>query len=110
MAAAKAKTTKAATKSAMFQDLAEKTGLSKKQVGAFFDALTEYIEKELSKKGPGVVNISNILKIKRVEKKAQPARQGINPQTREPMMYPAKPKRIVPKAYPLKALKEMVKS
>lgn len=109
MAEAKAKSPKPATKTAMYQELAERTQLTKKQVGTFFDELAKYIEEQLGKKGPGVVNIPPILKIKKLVKKAQPARQGRNPQTGEPMMYPAKPKRTVPKAYPLKALKEMIK-
>ena len=48
-------------------------------------------------------------RIKRVEKKATPARQGKNPRTGEPMTIPAKPKRTVVKALALKGLKEMVK-
>jgi nucleoid DNA-binding protein len=100
---------KAATKTATFQRLADATGLSKKQVSQFFDALSEMIKQELGKKGPGVVAIPGLLKIKRVEKPATKARQGRNPQTGEPMMIKAKPKRTVVRALALKGLKEMVK-
>ena len=100
---------KPATKTAMCQDLAQQTGLSRKQVASVFDELKNYLERQLGKKGPGVVNLAGLLKIKRVEKKATPARQGINPQTREPMMIAAKPKRTVVRALALKQLKEMVK-
>jgi nucleoid DNA-binding protein len=100
---------KPATKSAMFQALAEKSELTRKQVATLFDALSEYIQQELGKKGPGVVNLIGLLKIQKVEKKATPARQGRNPQTGEPIMIAAKPKRIVVRARPLKNLKEMVK-
>jgi len=101
---------KPASKTAMFQELASRTGLTKKQVAGFFEAYTEYIKGEIGKKGPGAVAaIPGLLKIQRVEKKATPARMGRNPQTGEPMQIAAKPKRTVVKARALKALKEMVK-
>ena len=103
------KPAKAATKSAMYNELAEATGLSGKEIAAVFDALTEMVKKELSKKGPGVLTLPGLLKIKRVHKEATKARQGRNPATGEPMMIKAKPARTIVKAQPLKNLKEMVK-
>lgn len=100
---------KPATKSAMFQELATKTDLTKKQVAVLFEALTDYMKKELSKKGPGVFTLPGLIKVKRVEKPATKARPGRNPLTGQEIMIPAKPKRTVVKALPLKALKEMVK-
>jgi nucleoid DNA-binding protein len=100
---------KAATKTAMFTDLATATGLSRKQVGSFFDAFTNLIKDQLGKKGPGVVTLPGLLKIKKVKKPATKARQGRNPKTGEPMMIAAKPARTVVKALALKGLKEMVK-
>ena|SRR5947199_6610843 len=100
---------KAATKSAMYQELANTTGLSRKQVSGVFEALVGFIENQIGKKGPGLVTVPGLLKIKRVEKPATKPRQGRNPQTGETIMIKAKPKRTVVKAYALKALKEMVK-
>jgi len=100
---------KAATKSQTFQELASKTGLSRKQVQSVFDALTEFINKEVGKKGPGLFTLPGLLKIKRVEKPATKERMGRNPATGEEMLIKAKPKRTVVRAVPLKALKEMVK-
>ena len=100
---------KAATKSAMFQELASKTGLSKKDIGGVFDALTGFIQDQVGKKGPGVVTLPGLIKIKRVEKPATKARPGRNPMTGQEIMIPAKPKRTVVKSLALKALKEMVK-
>jgi nucleoid DNA-binding protein len=100
---------KPATKSATYQKLAEATGLTRKQVTAFFDELTNLIKQELGKKGPGVFNLPGLVKIKRVEKKATPARPGINPRTGEAITIKAKPKRTVVRAVALKALKDMVK-
>ena len=100
---------KAATKTAMYQELSRTTGLSKKQVANFFDAFTNLIKEELGKKGPGVVTLPGLLKIKKVKKPATKPRQGRNPKTGEPMMIAAKPARTVVKALALKGLKEMVK-
>jgi nucleoid DNA-binding protein len=97
-----------ATKTAMFQALAESTGLSRKQVASFFDEFANYLRHQLSKKGPGIVTIPGLLKIKRVHKPATKPRQGRNPKTGEPMTIAAKPARTVVKALALKALKEMV--
>ncbi|HLN30044.1 MAG TPA: HU family DNA-binding protein [Gemmataceae bacterium] len=103
------KSQRPAPKSAMYQTLAEATGLSRKQIAAVFDELSKFIRRDLGKKGPGVVGLPGLLKIKRVHKSATPARQGRNPATGEPMMIKAKPARTVVRAYPLKSLKEMVK-
>jgi nucleoid DNA-binding protein len=100
---------KAATKSVMYQELAQRTGLSRKQIAGVFDELTGYIKNELGKKGPGLFVLPGLLKIKRVEKPATKERPGKNPRTGEPMVIKAKPKRTVVKPLALKALKEMVK-
>jgi len=88
----------------MYQTLEEATGLSRKQIAAVFDELSKFIRRDLGKKGPGIVGLPGLLKIKRVHKSATPARQVRNPATGEPMMIKAKPARTVVKAYPLKSL------
>jgi nucleoid DNA-binding protein len=100
---------KAASKSAMYSELAAQTGLAKKDVAGVFDALSSYIHTQVGKKGPGVFTLPGLLKVKRVEKPATKPRQGRNPATGEMIMIPAKPKRTVVKALCLKALKESVK-
>ena len=57
---------KPATKTAMYAALAESSGLSKKQVSTLFDELASMIKKDLGKKGPGVVTLPGLLKIKRI--------------------------------------------
>jgi nucleoid DNA-binding protein len=99
---------KPATKGEVYTKLAAKSGLSKKQVSTVFEALTELIGSELGKKGPGLFQIPGLLKLKVVRKPATKAKQGINPFTKEPMVYKAKPARNVVKALPLKFLKELV--
>ena len=99
---------KAATKAEIFQQIAEKTGVSKKDVAGVFDALSELIGKELGKKGPGQFIIPGLLKLKVVRKPATKAKEGINPFTKEKMIIKAKPARNGIKAVPRKALKELV--
>ena len=99
---------KAATKSAIFQELAQQTGMSRKQIATIFDALTELIRRELGKKGPGLFTVPGLLKIKRVHKPATKARPGFNPATKEPIMIKAKPARKVIKILPLKGLKDLL--
>jgi nucleoid DNA-binding protein len=106
---AEKKVARPVSKSAMYQSLAEATGLTRKQIGSVFDELTNLIQRSVSKKGPGVVALPGLLKIKRVTKPATKARQGRNPATGEPMTIKAKPARTVVRAQPLKSLKEMVK-
>ena len=97
-------------KSAVYQELADETGLSRKQVAAVFDALSgKVLKRELGKKGPGVFVLPGLLKLRLIKKPATKARKGVNPFTKEEVMFKAKPARNVVKAQPLKSLKDMVK-
>ncbi len=101
---------KAKTKSAIYQELADKSGLTRKQVASLFDALGGLVKRELGKKGPGMITIpAGLVKIERKRKPATKERMGRNPQTGEPMLIKAKPERTVVRARPLKVLKEMIK-
>jgi nucleoid DNA-binding protein len=100
---------KAATKTEVYSALSEKSGLTKKEIATVMDSLAEYIQSQLSKKGPGIFQLPGLLKIKRHLKPKQAARQGINPKTKEPIQIAAKPARTVVKVLALKNLKEMVK-
>ena len=100
---------KAATKSEIYQKLAEATSLTRKQIASVFEALGKLIEDELGKKGPGIFTVPGLLKLKKIIKPATKARKGINPFTKEEQMFKAKPARNVVKALPLKSLKDMVK-
>ncbi len=99
---------KQATKSEIYGMLAEKTGLSKKQISEVFDAMSESIARDLGKKGPGIFVVPGLLKLKVVDKPATKAKQGVNPFNGQPMTIKAKPARKVIKAVPLKALKDLV--
>ena len=111
-AKAKKKTTastakKPTTKSESLTYIAEKTDLTKKDVGLVFDSLATLIKRDL-KRGPGVYTVPGLMKIKVVRKPATKARKGVNPFTGEEMMFKAKPARNVVKVLALKGLKEMV--
>jgi nucleoid DNA-binding protein len=96
------------TKANLIATVADNTELSRKQVTDVFDALGAVIKKDLSKKGPGVVNVAGLLKLSVQRKPATKARKGINPFTGEDTVFKAKPARNVVKARPLKTLKDMV--
>ena len=96
------------TKTEILNALAESTELSKKQVGSGLDELATLIGKSLGKKGPGIFNIPGLMKISVQRKPATPERKGINPFTKEPTIFKAKPARNVVKVRPLKGLKDMV--
>jgi nucleoid DNA-binding protein len=99
---------KARTKGEIYRELSERTELSRKQVVALFDEMAAMIKKDLGKRGPGVFTVPGLMKVKVVRKPATKARKGINPFTKEEMVFKAKPARNVVKALPLKAMKDMV--
>jgi nucleoid DNA-binding protein len=96
------------TKSEVISALAEANDMSRKDVTAFFDSMGKMIKKDLGRSGPGMFNVPGMMKIKVVRKPATKARKGINPFTKEEMMFKAKPARNVVKVLPLKSLKAMV--
>ena len=106
--AKKAKAAKAMTKTEMLNALAEKSELSRKEVGAVLEALESVIEDQIGKKGPGIFNLPGLFKITVQHKEAKPARKGINPFTGEETTFKAQPAKNVVKLRPLKKLKDMV--
>ena len=105
---AKSSQGKPTSKSEVMKRIAEKTGLTRKQVSSVLDCLTDMIGKGLGKRGPGSFVIPGITKLRVVRKPAMPERPGINPFTKEPTIFKAKPARNVVKATALKKLKDMV--
>lgn len=104
MAAAKPKSI---SKSEILKSLSDSTQLSKKQVVSVLDAVSDLVAKNIGKKGPGVIALPGLVKIKVVNKPAQPARKGVMVlgQLRD---LPAKPASKKVRVLPLKALKDMV--
>jgi nucleoid DNA-binding protein len=96
------------SKSQFVTAVAEKSGLTKKQAASVLEAMNAIVGQQLGKRGPGEVVLPGLLKLSVVEKPATPQHEGINPFTREPMTYKARPARKVIKARPLQALKDSV--
>jgi hypothetical protein len=104
------KSGKPLSKTEVYTELANATGMQRKQVAAFFEALTGLISRELGKKGAGVFAMPGLLRIKRITKPATKAGTRPNPfKPGEMMEVKAKPARNVVKAQPLKGLKDLVK-
>ena len=104
---AKTAAKKPATKTEILNAIAEKTELTKKQVAAVFDALSEEIASAVGKKGPGSFTIPGLCKIVLKHNEAKPKRKGRNPATGEEMWFAPKPASNSIKIRPLKALKDM---
>jgi nucleoid DNA-binding protein len=87
--------------------IAQHVGLHRRDVAAVFHATLSMIGADLSK-GSGTFNVPGLMRVTVKRKPATKARMGINPFTKEQMMFKAKPARKVVRVRPLKALKEMV--
>lgn len=103
------KVKKPPTKSQLYAQIAEDTGLTRKDIAAVFDSLSGQIKKNLGARGaPGMFTIPGLMKLRVVKKPATKARKGINPFTGEEMMFKAKPASKTVKVAALKGLKDMV--
>jgi nucleoid DNA-binding protein len=69
--------------------------------------LNEVVMRELGSQGSGEVTIPGLVKFVTVHKPAVPEREGINPFTKQPTVFKAKPASTVVKARPVKALKNV---
>ena len=96
------------SKTQILDQIAATTELSRKQVAAVLDSLSDVIEAHVKKNAVGEFVLPGLLKISTVRKPAAKARKGINPFTKEEVMFKAKPASTVVKVRPLKKLKDMV--
>lgn len=98
------------SKTQILDEIAGRTELTRKQVGAVIDNLGEIIGAHLNKRGAGEFVLPGLLKITAVRKPAVKAREGISPFTKEKVMFKAKPASTSVKVRPLKKLKDMAAS
>ena len=96
----------APSKSEIIAQICKDTDLSRKQVVAVFDSLNGVIKRSL--RGPGVFTLPGLLKMKVVKKPATKEREGINPFTKEKVIFKAKPASKKVRVLPLKGLKGLV--
>lgn len=94
------------SKSELIQKVADAVSLPKKDVKAVIEQLASVGYKELKKSG-GLV-LPGFAKFIVVKKPATPERSGINPFTKEPTVFKAKPARKILKVRPVKAAKDAV--
>jgi nucleoid DNA-binding protein len=100
----------AMTKTQVVSNIAESTGLTKKDVNAVLDELGVLIERHIKKGAVGQFTLPGLLKVKSVKRPARPARKGVpNPfKPGELMDIPAKPASVKVKITPLAKMKGMV--
>jgi nucleoid DNA-binding protein len=96
------------SKSAIMDEIAGNTGLTKKQVSSVFGELSVVIERHIKKGAVGQFALPGLMKVEVKRKPATKARKGINPFTGQETTFKAKPARNVVKIRPLKKLKDMV--
>jgi nucleoid DNA-binding protein len=99
----------AMTKSQVFGEIADSTGLSRRQVASVFTELGSVIERHIKKQSVGQFTLPGLLKIKTIKKAARKAQKGVpNPfRPGELMDVAAKPATTRVKVLPLKKMKEM---
>merc|ERR1712217_938647 len=100
------KAAKAMTATAAYQSVAETTGLKSKDVKGVMEALVGVAADQLKKSGS--FKIAGALNLNLKSKPATPARKGVNPFTKEPCVFKAKPASKTVRALPMKKLKEMI--
>jgi len=102
------KKNKPLSKSEILNAVADVVGeeVSRKNVKAVVETLVEVGHKELKKNGLFV--LPGFAKFIVVKKPARPAREGINPFTKEKQKFAAKPASKTVRARPVKAIKDAV--
>lgn len=96
----------ALTKSGLIAHIAEVSEVATKDVRAVLAALDAAISGSVSKKGAGQFTLPGMMKITVTKVPAKAKRKGINPFTKEEVMFAAKPASIKVKVRPLKKLKD----
>ncbi len=94
------------SKSELIQKVADECSVARKDVKAVMELLAAVAYKELKKSG--IFMLPGFAKFTVVKKPATKERQGINPFTKEPTVFKAKPARKTLKVRPVKAAKNSV--
>ena len=94
------------TKNQLIDAISETTEVSKADIKTVIEQMIAVGYKELNESGEFVV--PGFVKMSVVNKPATEARMGVNPFTKEPMQFAAKPASKAVKASPIKAAKDAV--
>merc|ERR1712217_690442 len=90
------------TATAAYSAVAETTGLKVKDVKGVVEGIVAVAAGELKKNGS--FKLAGALNMKLKKKPATPARKGVNPFTKEPCVFKAKPASKTVRALPMKKL------
>merc|ERR1719224_41524 len=96
----------AMTQTGVFQSVSETTGLKTKEVKGVVEALMGVAVEQVKKSGS--FKLAGMLNMKLKNKPATKARKGVNPFTKEPCVFKAKPASKTVRCLPTKKLKEML--
>merc|ERR1711896_80483 len=96
----------AMTQTGVYQSVAETTGLKTKDVKGVVDSFMGVAIEQVKKSGS--FKLAGMLNMKLKNKPATKARKGINPFTKEPCVFKAKPASKTVKCFAMKKLKEML--
>merc|ERR1719482_1869195 len=94
------------TAGAAIAKVAETTELKPKQVKGAITTYLEIAAAELKKNGK--FKLGGILNMKLKKKPARPARKGVNPFTKEPCVFKAKPASKTVRVHAMKKMKEAI--
>merc|ERR1712151_1243331 len=92
------------TATAAYSAVAETTGLKVKDIKGVVEGIVAVAAEQLKKNG--FFKLAGALNMKLKKKPATPARKGVNPFTKEPCVFKAKPASKTVRALPMKKLKE----
>jgi nucleoid DNA-binding protein len=98
--------TKLMSKSELILKISDEHSLSRTDVKRVIDSMATIGYKELKKNG--AFTLPGFAKFVVIKKAATKARAGINPFTKEPTVFKAKPARKIIKARPVKGVKDAV--
>jgi nucleoid DNA-binding protein len=96
------------SKSDVLNTIARHAGVHRRDVAAVLHVMGAMIKADLSKSGSGMFKVPGLMRITVKRKPATKAHMGINPFTKEQVMFKAKPARNVVRVRPLQGLKAMV--
>jgi DNA-binding protein HU-beta len=94
------------SKSELIQKVADEASVAKKDVKAVIESMATVAYKEMKKSGEFL--LPGFAKFIVVKKPATKERTGINPFTKEPTVFKARPARKILKVRPVKAAKDAV--
>merc|ERR1719213_208322 len=96
----------AMTATAAYASVAETTGLKSKDVKSAVEGIMGVAAEEMKKNGS--FKLAGMLKLKLKKKPATPARKVVNPFTKEPCVFKAKPASKTVKVIAMKKIKEAI--